>query len=394
MTQAAVELLSRTGWQVRGASWQPESETWLGHSDSRIEWTGSLQGSWLALSGCIQVLDASAELKLCFLTSTGLVQMPVPTSLKGSINEVFCIPAGASQAWLQPLAQSGRFAVVSLQWRRLSRWQYQWRLWRRIALFCWRTPTMQRQQAGIDWRLLCTAPAECYRRIGQLRACAPEMSYQEWQQRFETLTARQVKALQSRLPLLLAKQGLTILILAHDSATAKEWQQSVRSIEQSLGLAKDHFDAITCALIDADGTEALSSQLPLQQWAFAELQVQLKGGVAEHPVLLLPAGTMLAPFALCWWLESYQSSGAHWLYSDHDSLNEDGQRVAPRFKPDWSLELARSSHYTGDTLLVQAGALLQSGWLKSGSLASVQQLVLQLAELTDVKVEHVPAILW
>jgi GT2 family glycosyltransferase len=381
--------------EVLSACWQPDDACWSGDGQSKIVLHTSLPGGrWLAVSGELRVLDGSAELQLCFQTRRGEETMPLPSSLKGSLAEVVSIPAEASCVWIRPLQQSGRFELSSIKCWLLSRWQYQWRLLRRNTLFWLRTPSYQRQQAGIDWRLWLARPAECYRRIGQLRACAPEMDYQEWQQRFETLTVRQEQTVQARLPVLLAKHRLTILILENDSTTAQDWQQSLSSIEQSLGLSAASAASLTCALLAGEVPGEISCSLPYQQWTRAQLQQQLLDYPAEHPVLLLPAGALLAPVALCWWLEAYQKHGATWLYSDHDCLDATGMRITPRFKPDWSLELARSSHYTGDTMLVQADALRQSDWLESESQATVQQLVLQLVELTDVRVEHIPAILW
>ncbi|MCC5824630.1 glycosyltransferase [Alkalimonas sp.] len=398
MTHMAAKMPAAATWQVQAASWQPESGTWLGDSASRIELIGGLTGRWLALSGGIQVLDGSAELHVCFLTPAGVVQLPVPTSLKGTLAEVFCIPDGASQAWLQPLKQPGRFVLDGLQWQPVSRWQYQWRLWRRIALFCWRASRAQRQQAGIDWPLVCRAPAECYRRIGQLRACAPEMDYLEWQQRFESLTARQRKAVQQRLPALLAKHRLTLVLLEQESTTATCWQRTLASIELSLGLNAAAVSKLHCLVLATASEVDLPCRVPRQQCSHDQLQQGLAALEPNQPVLIMPAGVALAPMALCWWLEAFEASAASWLYSDHDLLDDSGQRTAPQFKPDWSLELARSSHFTGDTLLVKAGALLQSGWLESATLKdqvpTVQQLVLQLAELPDTCVQHIPAILW
>ncbi|SEA28867.1 glycosyltransferase family 2 protein [Alkalimonas amylolytica] len=397
MTQTAVSMLRGAVCRVHAASWQPATESWLGDSSSRIELSGQLAGRWLALSGSIQVLDGSAELQLCFLTPAGVVQLPVPTSLKGTLAEVFCIPAGTSQAWLQPLTQPGRFVLDELQWRTLSFWQYQWRLWRRIALFCWRTAKPKRRQAGIDWQLAWRAPAECYRRIGQLRACAPEMDYREWQQRFECLTARQLKTVQQRLPALLGKHRLTLVIVGQKGTSEACWQRSLTSIEQSLGLNAVAVSSLHCLLLATGPEKDAPCRLPRQPCSPDNFQQHLAALDPGQPVLIMPVGVVLAPIALCWWLEVFDASASGWIYSDHDQLDDNGQRTTPHFKPDWSLELARCSHYIGDTLLVKAGVLRQSGWPVAngqGQPPSMQQLVLQLAELPDCSVAHIPAILW
>jgi GT2 family glycosyltransferase len=121
--------------------------------------------------------------------------------------------------------------------------------------------------------------------------------------------------------------------------------------------------------------------------------------------LALPPGAALAEHAL-YWLASAALADLQrqLLYCDHDYLAADGNRVDPEFKPDWSLELLRSSNY------IRAAAAVRSD-LASAALACPQQalagaLAGVLAEggqhdwllrcverLAEREIHHLPAVL-
>jgi GT2 family glycosyltransferase len=62
----------------------------------------------------------------------------------------------------------------------------------------------------------------------------------------------------------------------------------------------------------------------------------------------LVAGDTLAPFALFEIVKALnEHPNADFLYSDEDRLDAAGQRVDPRYKPDWSPETLRSYNYVG-----------------------------------------------
>lgn len=79
-------------------------------------------------------------------------------------------------------------------------------------------------------------------------------------------------------------------------------------------------------------------------------------GLGEHDWwMTLPAGAVLGEHALYWYASTALSSPqSRLLYSDHDHLDADGCRVRPEFKPDWSLELLRSSNYLRSAVALRA----------------------------------------
>ena len=82
------------------------------------------------------------------------------------------------------------------------------------------------------------------------------------------------------------------------------------------------------------------------------------------------------------------------IYSDHDILNEEGLRLAPSFKPDWSPELLLSYMYLGHLKVYRTALVKRLGGLRKGFEGSADyDLALRLVELTD-RVRHLPKILY
>ena len=77
---------------------------------------------------------------------------------------------------------------------------------------------------------------------------------------------------------------------------------------------------------------------------------------------LVNAGDRLEPGYLSV-LHCYLAKYPQWklVYTDHDLADANGDLSAPCFKPDWNLELLRSTAYIGHSLLVSRTALLECG---------------------------------
>lgn len=82
------------------------------------------------------------------------------------------------------------------------------------------------------------------------------------------------------------------------------------------------------------------------------------------------------------------------VYSDHDLIDEGGQRIGTDFKPGWSPELLLSYMYVGHAKLVRTSLMRALGGMRSGfEGAADYDLMLRIAEWTD-RVYHVPSVLY
>jgi len=88
------------------------------------------------------------------------------------------------------------------------------------------------------------------------------------------------------------------------------------------------------------------------------------------------------------------SSGADFIYSDEDYLDEDGRRVNPHFKPDYSPDLLLSHNYITHLVVVHRDLVQQTGALRSEfDGAQDYDFVLRATEQAE-RIRHIPKVLY
>ena len=103
---------------------------------------------------------------------------------------------------------------------------------------------------------------------------------------------------------------------------------------------------------------------------------------------------LLSPYALHHIAESLQEGPAALLYTDEDFIDEEGRRIDPLFKPDWSPDLLLSCMYLGHLLVVSRKSMEAAGELRSDfDGAQDYDLALRVTEGAAV-VRHIPQVLY
>jgi GT2 family glycosyltransferase len=117
-------------------------------------------------------------------------------------------------------------------------------------------------------------------------------------------------------------------------------------------------------------------------------------GMARGDYLIfLEAGDVLTKDALYRFEEQIiEKPEADFFYADEDIISEDGKRVCPVFKPEFSTETLLSYNYIGAPLLVSKMLYQVSGGLKGMDSASVYDYVLRSSEECKNAV-HIPRVL-
>ncbi|WP_213999993.1 glycosyltransferase family 2 protein [Arsukibacterium sp.] len=360
--------------QIENASLQspqlsPE-QIWHGSELSRIVMPLPAT-SWLAITAQLELLDGQPGVQLEFSgAESSLVGLPM--SLKGVINEVVAVPAGATGVALRPLTTDGRFILHAVTLQPLSELKRLWRMWRRVAMYFKQTTAAERARAAITPGLFKHGVSALYQRIGQLKASAPTLPYPEWLARFDTLTGASKQQLLRALKQWQTPTSLAVLIYPTASCSQADVQHSVQSVT-----ALYQHNPVPAYVLREDNTAEIARQLASYQHA-----------------LLLPAGVTLAQHALGWLLAP-RFRGFAVCYSDHDVLDAGGQRCQPQFKPDWNPELCRSGHYIGGALRITVDKLLAAGWLDHATAEGSYGLLLRIeATLTAESTGHIPAVLY
>lgn len=111
-------------------------------------------------------------------------------------------------------------------------------------------------------------------------------------------------------------------------------------------------------------------------------------------IVFLRRGSILSPDALYEFAKAIESSGSvAILYSDEDSVTEDGRHYGPRLKPDFSIDMLRSIDYISGMFAVSRTAFNKAGGFKEGTgEAMFYDLILRLTEINQ-EMCHIPKIL-
>jgi glycosyltransferase involved in cell wall biosynthesis len=109
----------------------------------------------------------------------------------------------------------------------------------------------------------------------------------------------------------------------------------------------------------------------------------------------LDAGVRLAPEALFSWVD-HLNLNPSWrlIYVDEDTIDLSGIRCDPRFRPDFNLDLLRSTHYMGDVLPVESATLRSLSGYGGAQGATEYDLALRvLDEAGPAAIGHVAEVL-
>lgn len=96
---------------------------------------------------------------------------------------------------------------------------------------------------------------------------------------------------------------------------------------------------------------------------------------------LVPPGTRFEPHAFVLAVDYFQRK-PEWVlaYTDHDFLDRNGERRRPAFKPDFNLDLIRSTDYIGGALVFRREAALAVGGIQPYPMAEHFDLTLRLLD--------------
>jgi GT2 family glycosyltransferase len=302
-------------------------------------------------------------------------RIPLPASLKGRVFELIPRPADEHELTIEVESEQGLLATEVITVKTVTGPVAWYWMWRRVlgAL-----PGLDRQKAkrlGIGWRRMLSEPFNVYRLLGCLRYHFPAPAYAEWRTQYWSCADEVKQRLHRHLsrlevgtvPVLLDARGY----LGHDRQTEQQQllNQTRASVHAQIGLS-------TRLHVLTENSHARLDEL-------------------ENWVLLIQPGQRLEPWALAWLLtEASRFPDATLIYSDHALLQQDGTAVAPCFKPDWSPELQRVSHYVGGCLFVKA-SVLTAVRERLGYMPAAYELVLEVGALSNNdQIRHIPAVLW
>jgi O-antigen biosynthesis protein len=185
---------------------------------------------------------------------------------------------------------------------------------------------------------------------------------------------------------------ISIVMVVRDGRIAQQgleslWKQAYENWELCVGVNQRYVSEISrlCGPVRYIAADNLDEVPALN--AAANL------ATGEYLCVMQETGT-LSPLALYYVAESLQQNTYDVLYSDEDSLDAEGRRIRPVFKPDWSPDLLTSCMYIGNLLTIRRDRFSQSGGFATGYAgAHLLDLMLRLAD-GPLRVCHIPKVLY
>jgi GT2 family glycosyltransferase len=183
--------------------------------------------------------------------------------------------------------------------------------------------------------------------------------------------------------------------------------QFLQEAYQSL-CAQTYEDWVLC--IHDDASDVPWARPSLERLAAADSRVRVsygreRGGIARatNAALALADGRWVAfldhddvlhPDALAATTARLTADRSQLVYTDHDAINEQGERCAPYFKPDWSPDLFLSQMYLGHLVVIERELVARVGGLRPETDGAQDYDLFLRCVAEGAKVSHVPQVLY
>ena len=193
------------------------------------------------------------------------------------------------------------------------------------------------------------------------------LRYQDWIGRFDALTARDRETIKAHIDA--AGFPVPFVLMRFDATSARFAPAAVEHLRKQLFFRFEASLAFTADCLTEAVASARRAAKGDPRFSFVRAPFTKNGIVLprRNPVLLAEGGVLLREHALYMFLAGAgEHDGPCLLYADEDHLDPNGIRRRPFFKPGFSPELLRRTHYLGPCVLlrgidIDVDALLRAG---------------------------------
>lgn len=278
---------------------------------------------WVAVKAQMFRQCNGFETNLLLKLDTGkTIKLGLPVTLKGKVFEFVYFPKGVVKVYFEPMTSTGRFQLQSLEFKPVLWVVRNYFMYRRLYHISKSQKPDVIYKAGIRWYHLFLNLSKAYKIAGRFRAYSPKIEYQEWLGLFDRLNEKDILKINKLIKRFKKLPSIQLAKVGGDKdSLLNKW-----SIERLLG--DQVYKNYSC--IKAGSANNLA------KW-----------------VLLIEPSVKLRPHALfCFAYHAVKNSDVAFIYSDHDFVDDNGIRIDPQFKPQWSPELFLAQNYLGGALLI------------------------------------------
>lgn len=356
---------------------------------------------WLLLKGSLRPDEAGVDLRLHLGDAEDLyrAELPIPVTRKGTIFELVYLPVWCRRVLLRFESGGPQAVAWCLSASPVSRFKRMVLMVRRVLPLFRKQPRRKRLRAGLTIRCLLFDLPNAYRIAGRFRTFTPQMSYQDWLIFFDRLSDDDLRDIRRHLAHMYSPIRFQVLLSLEQAAE--------EDLSRSLAALSNQIFPVASVLLVHDAVDSSWVKPVLESYPGLACRLVhrderltdvLSADAAGAWTVHCRCGDMVAHHALYWIAAELEAStDVRIVYSDDDLMGTDGTRSLPRFKPDWSLELLRSTDYIGPFFAFSSSLLSRSGALKASEvLQDGYGLLLQLVDLLQVgeSIRHVPALLY
>jgi GT2 family glycosyltransferase len=254
--------------------------------------------------------------------------------------------------------------------------------------------------------LLVRDPRQFAARVREtLRNITRNGSYEEWLERFDSVTPEDVAQLRSVASALAPKTSISVVMPVHNPSETF-LRRAIESVRAQI------YQNWELCIADDCSTEPHVGPL-LRHYAGADDRIMVcfrneNGGIAaaSNSALTLAGGDYVTfidhddeipPHALLLIArEVAKDADVDLIYTDEDKIDEAGRRFDPYFKPDWNRALILSQNYVNHLVVYRRRLIERVGGFRDAFSGSQDyDLLLRCAELTTPdKIRHVPHVLY
>lgn len=357
---------------------------------------------WVLLKANFRQENNDYTNKLSIRTKSGTVEFGVSVKSDGTISELFYLPNDVIGIYLQVAGYAGCFSLQDVRVKPVAMGERLIRMWARVGAMFRTHSRARRKNVGIRFYTPFFHLTRAYRVLSRLRSYSAELPYSDWIEEFDQLSQRDIKRITTIITSWKNPPEITVLVVVKSSSYLENLQQTINSLSSQLYpnykiilLLPDVSDARSVASMAFDNVVAITPE-HRSEWV-AKFNSGTTSRDTDDLLLTIRPGTVLPVHSLYWFVSEFiAKQSTNVVYADHDYLDAQQKRYRPIFKPDWSPEYLRSTHYFGDTVALRTRYVLALGGLliDDAGLLNLYDLHLRCTECASAdSIRHIPTIL-
>lgn len=395
--ESDIEVLSEAGGEYKAIGKEPHF---------RLEFSLPPKAGWYYLEAALVRNNGSREAFIEVDAAGSRSEIPIPTNLRGSVREVFCLPDGVMRVYWHPTRAAGYFSQSRLQIHKIGSIESFFRRAYRVACDLLRFKNIKpAARAGLSWIGAIRNLDDAYRRTVRLRLDRLQcIDYAKFIVLHDTIKNSDIRAMRGEMKRFRFTPLIT-LIMPVDGPYPPWFREALEAVSRQIYpkweiLLAGNFFSVPASLTIAEEACRSDSRVrlvPVQgdMSASSRFNAALEQAQGEF-LVKLDQHDMLPPNALyCLVRQLNETRDAALIYTDHDDIDAAGKRANPCFKPDWNPDLFTSHYYIGSLCLYQTALVRAVGGYRQGfEGAEEYDLALRYLKITSPsRIRHVARVL-